>query len=89
MNVEFKIERDFDGYFRNLTEKIMSEVENPLIKKVVINSGPYLPFEVDIEGIFPDGTIKFMWYSACRVMGRTSTDDEIIEYLNGMEIQEE
>jgi hypothetical protein len=83
-NLKFIVGRDFDGYFENLTKTIMESVDNPLIKRVIVNTGQYLPFEVEMKGVTKCGTVSFLWYSPCRTLGRTTTNEEIVDFLNNL-----
>lgn len=80
--IEYRIVRDFDGYFERFTKELMTKVGNPRIKAVEINAGPYRPYSVDCKFDKDTGTLKFDYYSAIRAGFGMITSQERESLIN-------
>lgn len=80
--IKYKIVRDFDGYFERYTKELMTKVDNPRIKAVEIDSGPYRPYSVNCGFNKETGTLKFDYYSAIRAGFGTITSQDRESLIN-------
>lgn len=85
--IEYKIIRDFDGYSERYTKELMTKVDNPKIKVVEIDAGPYRPCSVYCGFNKDTGTLKFDYYSAIRSgfgMITSQERDSLIKDINNL-----
>lgn len=80
-DLEIVVDRDYDGFFENLTRSIVRDAlkRGPIkFKKIRINAGPYRSdaLRVSVDPHDPDCAV-FFWYSALRNgFGSFSVQDE-------------
>lgn len=85
-NVALDIEKDFDNYFGTIVcNEIIPNLTTNKITWIILSSGPYRNYDVDINWIDKEKElIHIDYYSAVRVGFGTPHTDEVIEMLNNL-----